>query len=227
MQRRLRALSRRLVEIQENERRAIARELHDEIGQLLTGLKLLLDMAYRKASPEVQKLLVEAGQVVEETLHRVRELSLNLRPSALDCLGLIPALELHFRRFSSQTGVQVRFQKPEWSRRLAPQQETALFRIAQEALTNVARHDTRAGKSFSRSRTRAAASTRIKRKPRGKPSAYPACGSGLPNSTARGETVGLSSMRERASQLDGACEIRSAPGRGTTVRVVLPARWQQ
>jgi len=218
MQQRLRALSRRLVEIQENERRAIARELHDEIGQLLTGLKLLLDMAYRKASPEVQKLLVEAGQVVEETLHRVRELSLNLRPSALDCLGLIPALELHFRRFSSQTGVQVRFQKPEWSRRLAPQQETALFRIAQEALTNVARHAGVRQAAVTLEHESGQVLLQIEDQGRGFD----------PDQTeTAGETVGLSSMRERASQLDGACEIRSAPGRGTTVRVVLPARWQR
>jgi signal transduction histidine kinase len=185
---RLQALSRRLVEVQEMERRRLARELHDELGQSLTGLKLLLEMASRTATaslidgadpsgqpamaahrggapparnhqhqPEPQPapsaqslhgtpagamgaLFAEAQALVGTLLAQVRALSLELRPSALDDLGLLPALLWHLDRYTQQTGIRVAFHHHGIDRRFPPEVETAAYRIIQEALTNALRH---------------------------------------------------------------------------------------
>jgi len=136
----LRELSRRLVELQESERRHIASELHDQIGQSLTGLKLLLEMAARKPAESIGLALTEAQRLINELMARVGDLSLDLRPSMLDDLGLLPTLLWHFERYAAQTGVHVVFKHRGIRRRFAPQVETAVYRIVQEALTNVARH---------------------------------------------------------------------------------------
>ncbi len=137
---RLQALSRRLVEVQEQERRYLARELHDEIGQLLTSLKFAVE-ASASAPPETARArLDEARALIEEALTRARALSFDLRPALLDHLGLLPALGGLFERYSASTGVRVNFQSAGLERRFAPEVETAAYRIVQEALTNVARH---------------------------------------------------------------------------------------
>src|SRR5262245_33664897 len=105
----LRALSLRLVDVQEAERRFVARELHDEIGQLVTGLKLLLETSLRPVSPSEQQHLHEALAIINDLMERVRQLSVNLRPQMLDDLGLLTALDWHFKRYGNQTGVRVQF----------------------------------------------------------------------------------------------------------------------
>ncbi|MCG2690623.1 MEDS domain-containing protein, partial [Candidatus Parcubacteria bacterium] len=138
---RLQTLSRKLVEAQEVERRHIARELHDEIGQALTGLKLALEISALSPAETVKTRLDEAKTLVGELLARVRELSLDLRPGMLDDLGLLPALLWHFERYTAQTGVQVDIKCTVLEgQRFPPEVETAAYRIMQEALTNVARH---------------------------------------------------------------------------------------
>jgi signal transduction histidine kinase len=138
---RLQTLSRRLVEVQERERRSIARELHDEIGQSLTGLKLILDVSLRLSNEAVKSSLREAQTLVNDLMVRVREMSLDLRPAILDDLGLLPALLWHFERYTHQTRVSVTFKQTGLEgRRFPPEVETAAYRIVQEALTNVARH---------------------------------------------------------------------------------------
>ena len=102
----LRRLSHRLVEVQESERRNIARELHDEIGQLLTGLKLVIEMAARLPVEQTKDQCQKAQSLVNELMGRVRDLSLDLRPAMLDDLGLLHALLWHFERYTSQTGVR-------------------------------------------------------------------------------------------------------------------------
>jgi len=137
----LQALSRRQLEVQEEERRTLARELHDEIGQLLTGLKLTLDMVAGEASVTGQSLLRASQDMVGELIGHVRELSLNLRPAVLDDLGLLPALLWQFERYTAHTRVRVNFEHVGLERRpCRPEVETAAYRIVQEALTNVARH---------------------------------------------------------------------------------------
>ena len=138
---RLKFLSRRLMEVQETERRNIALELHDEIGQVLTGLKLSLEIGTRLPAEEVGANLNQARQLVNELMARVRKLSLDLRPAMLDDLGLLPALLWHFEHYTAQTQVRVIFKHSGLEkRRFSPELETAAYRLVQEALTNVARH---------------------------------------------------------------------------------------
>ena len=110
----MQTLSHRLVEIQEAERRYIARELHDEIGQSLTGLKLALEMSERQSNEAAKNGIIEAQTLASKLMGIVRELSLNLRPAMLDDLGLLPTLLWHFERFTAQTNVTRSFQA-HWS----------------------------------------------------------------------------------------------------------------
>ena len=137
----LQLLSRRLVESQETERRHIARELHDEVGQTLTVAEMNLQavMQSPRAAP-VTRRLQESLQAVERVLEQVRDLSLNLRPSMLDDLGLESALRWYTSRQAALAGLQAEFQADALEDRLDPVIETACFRVAQEALTNVVRH---------------------------------------------------------------------------------------
>ncbi len=138
---RTRILSQRLVEIQEEERRNIARELHDEIGQYLTGLKLILEMSLRLPPEESKSNVQDAQNLVLELMSKVRQISLDLRPGMLDDLGLLPALLWYFERYSMQTKIKVNFTHSQLEGRRFPSPfETAAYRIVQEALTNVARH---------------------------------------------------------------------------------------
>lgn len=138
---RMKILSRRLIEVQESERRNIALELHDEIGQILTGLKLTLEMSARLPEGELRASLAAAQSLVNELMARTRKLSLDLRPATLDHLGLHSALLRHLRHYTSQTQIQVNFRHDGLEgNRFAPELETAAFRIVQEALTNIARH---------------------------------------------------------------------------------------
>jgi PAS domain S-box-containing protein len=210
---RLRILSRRLLEVQEVERRHLARELHDEVGQLLTGLKLTLEARTRRARGEAGASLDDATGLVQELLGRVRALSLRLRPTMLDDLGLRPALHWQVERYTAQTGVQVAFQTRGLERRFPPGVETAAYRIVQEALTNVARH----------ARVRAAAvriwlegdwlSLRVEDQ---------GVGFDYGAALARGASGGLSGIHERAALLGGHLTVESKPGGGTCVAARLP-----
>ncbi|MBM3133351.1 MAG: PAS domain S-box protein, partial [Chloroflexi bacterium] len=135
-----RELSRRLVEVQEAERRHIARELHDQIGQALTGIKLSLEKAAVQQASDCQATIDESQVLINDLIGRVRALSLDLRPPMLDDLGLLPTLLSHFKRYTAQTGVEVLFQHRGLEKRFPPDIETGAYRIMQEALTNVARH---------------------------------------------------------------------------------------
>lgn len=209
---RLRALSLRLVEVQEAERRRIARELHDEIGQMLTGLKLQLDLCERQTVEPVRNSLGEARELVSQLLNQVRKLSLDLRPQMLDDLGLLAALDWHLKRFSKQTALEVDFNHELPPGRLPGQLETAIFRIVQEALTNVARH---AGTNEAQVRLWAKGD-RIGLHVADK-------GRGFEAETLQSRlSSGLLGMRERASLLGGEFIVESSPGKGTTISVELP-----
>jgi len=137
---RQRKLAKSLVDIQEAERRHIAKELHDHLGQLLTGLQFMLETTKNQASGKQRSNLEEIQSSVTDIIEQVREMSLNLRPSMLDDLGLVPTLEWHFERFTRQTGIRINFQSDEILSRFPAEIETAAYRIVQEALTNTARH---------------------------------------------------------------------------------------
>lgn len=211
---RLQKLSRQLLEVQEAERRHIARELHDEVGQALTGLKLLLDMSTRLPAGEATANLGEAQAMIHELMALVRDLSLDLRPAMLDDLGLLPTLLWHLDRYTNQTHVCVTFKHAGLEgRRFAPQVETAAYRIVQEALTNVARH---AGVSEVTVRLWTDQDTlSVQVKDRG-------AGFDPEATLATSDTIGLAGMRERAVLLGGQLTIESVPGAGTYVTAELP-----
>ncbi len=210
----LRALSRRLVEVQELERRGIARELHDHIGQELTGLKLSLAMVSRLPPEQVKARMSEAQTAINELVARVQDLSLDLRPAMLDDLGLVPALLWHFERFNSQTGVRVAFRHRGIQRRFAPEIETAVYRIVQEGLTNVARHAGVVEASVRLVLNKGVLGVYIEDE---------GIGFDTEAAFARGTSSGLTGMQERATLLGGQFEIISAPGAGTLLVAKFPA----
>jgi PAS domain S-box-containing protein len=211
---RLQTLSRRLVEVQEIERRNIARELHDEIGQALTGLKLALEMNRRLPANRAKANLSEVEALVNDLIAQVRDLSLNLRPAMLDDLGLLPTLVWHFERYTAQTHVQVSFtQTGLEGRRFAPDVETTVYRIVQEALTNVARHAGVSEVEVGIWADQNTLSLQIKDR-----------GVGFDADTVRtaGISGGLSGMRERAITLGGQLLVDSARGAGALLKVQIP-----
>ncbi|KSV17192.1 histidine kinase [Dehalococcoides mccartyi] len=208
----LHTLSQRLVELQEEERSIIARELHDQIGQSLTVLKLMLDKAKDSPPDKTEELLAEAQPLVSELISSVRNMSLDLRPRMLDDLGLLPALLWYFDRFTSQTGINVNFQHAGLKRKFSPQLGTAVYRIIQEALTNVVRY---AGVDNVLVRAKADKNQLalvIQDK-----------GKGFnPAQRATGMSSGLKGMKERVRFLGGKLDIESKPGEGTHIIVELP-----
>jgi PAS domain S-box-containing protein len=211
----LQHLSQRLLEVQETERRLIARELHDEIGQALTGLKLFLEVDHRGSRETPRDKLGTARSLVEDLISRVRDLSLELRPTMLDDLGLVPALLWLFERYRSQTGIEVSFQHIGVDRRFDPDLETAAYRIVQEALTNVARY---AGVETATVNLWADAATLNVQ--------VEDAGQGFDPNRARSEhpSNGLAGMRERATLLNGQLTVETAPGAGTQITAELPLR---
>lgn len=135
-----RKLAKSIVDVQEEERRHIARELHDHLGQLLTGLQFMLESAKRQEGNTQKASLEEIQKTVGDVIGQVREMSLNLRPGMLDDMGLLPTIQWHLERFTSQTGILVEFHSDVHKERFPSEVETAAYRIIQEALTNVARH---------------------------------------------------------------------------------------
>jgi PAS domain S-box-containing protein len=210
---RLQLLSRRLLEVQEEERRRLARELHDEVAQVLIGLNYTLELSRRSGGSERDATLAQAQVLVQELAREVRDTSLLLRPSMLDDLGLEPALLWHCRRYGEQAGLRVELEQAGLGRRLPAEVETAAYRVVQEALSNVARH---AGVDRATVRVRAEGGRlHIAVEDRGAgfdPAAVHAAANGS----------GLSGMEERVALLGGRLVVESAPGSGTRLTVELP-----
>jgi PAS domain S-box-containing protein len=209
---RLQVLSRRLAEVQEAERRRVARELHDEIGQHLTVLKLTLQALRDRPAGADSDRLSGALATVDDLMHRVRSLSLDLRPTMLDDLGLLPALLWLIERFGQQPGVQVDFEHWGLGGRLDGEVETTVYRIVQEALTNVARH----GRT-DHAQVRVWAdgcSVGLQVQDSG-------CGFELESVLEDRDKCGLTGIRERVLLLGGELTIDSQPGRGTCLTAWL------
>ncbi|HZI89896.1 MAG TPA: ATP-binding protein [Candidatus Polarisedimenticolia bacterium] len=212
---RLQAVSWQLVRLQERQREEIARELHDEVGQLLTGLKFILatrEEAERSggAGPAVH-LDDQPMAIVNELMARVRNLSMDLRPPMLEEMGLVPTLEWYFHRFTSRNGVQVTFHQDIGRTRYPDEIEITAFRIVQESLTNVARHAAIDEVQVILRDDREGLWVRIEDRGRGF----------LPNQV-RGVSAGLIGMNERARLVGGQFTIDSTVGAGTRIAVVLP-----
>jgi len=201
----LRSLSRQLLTVQEEERRHLARELHDEIGQALTALQLQLAAARRTPAAS----LSDAEAIVHELTGRVSELSMDLRPAALDTLGLVPALLWHSQRYEARTGVHVDLRHHGLDRRLPPKIEIAAYRVVQEALTNVARH---AGIDVVSVQLLADDRLTIVIRDRG---------NGF-DAAAISAAGGLGGMRERVELLGGSLGIEAADGAGVVITAEIP-----
>jgi signal transduction histidine kinase len=215
---RLALLSRQLLAVQETERRHLARELHDEFGQILTVIGINLHTIKGSASAAAKPSLDDCISLVDEAIQHVRNLALELRPSILDDFGLSPALRWYCARQAVRTGHAVHFVARTISDRFAPEIETACFRIAQEALTNVMRH-ARTEQMWVELRQNVAGLRLVVRDD----------GAGfdvnaMRQRAAHGQSMGLLGMDERALLLGGRLEIKSTPGKGTTVEARFPPK---
>jgi signal transduction histidine kinase/GAF domain-containing protein len=216
----LRRLSVQLITTQEAERKRLAYELHDEMGQALTAIGLNLEVIEQElsplATPGTKKRLVDTISLVDQTLAQIRELSLNLRPSMLDDLGLVATLSWYTKQYAARGNIEVELNTSDFEGRLKPEVEIALYRVVQEALTNVARH-TQAQRVYLRlARPEAAVTVLIEDD-----------GSGfdveeVANRQTSEPGLGLIGIRERVTALGGRLEIQSQPGRGTKLFVEIP-----
>jgi signal transduction histidine kinase len=209
----LHALSLRLLRVQESERRQIAQELHDQIGQMLTGLKLQLEAAAVDAPPAIKGQLLETLVLAKDLLSRTRELTLQLRPRLLDDLGLQPALEWHLELFQRQTGITVAGEFSLPPGRFPTELETTIFRVIQEALTNVARHSGCTTANVTVMGEEAHILVEITDRGRG---------FDLEKGRAKSDSLGLAGMVERVTLAGGKIELFSSPGQGTRVHALFP-----
>lgn len=206
-------LSRRLERLQEAERQAIARELHDEFGQTLTALSIHLQLAMHGDAERQARHLADTQRLVEDLAVRVRRMSLDLRPPMLDDLGLLPTLLWYFERIAQQHQLQVTFEQHGIERRFDPEIESAIFRIVQEALTNVARHAQTNAASVRLWSDASTLSAQIEDKGQG---------FDLDQVLKRHSSSGLRGMQERAHLLGGALVIEARPGAGACLTALLP-----
>lgn len=210
----LRDLSARLVEVQESERRALSRELHDDVGQSLSALLLALGnvaaMIPPNEHPEIRAELLDTRRLAERTVATVRDMCLALRPSMLDDLGLIPALEWQAREISRTSLLQVTVHGSAASAEdLSDDQKTCIYRVVQEALRNVLRHAKAKQAQVRLSETAEAIHLEIK-------------DNGQGFSPAREKGLGILGMQERVKHLGGRFDVRSSPGQGAVIEVDLP-----
>ncbi|MEW5942136.1 MAG: PAS domain-containing protein, partial [Chloroflexota bacterium] len=211
---RLAELSKKLVEVHETESRAIGRELHDQIGQMLTALKLTVEVAMQLPPDQALQKAVQGRALIDELMARVSSLSLELRPPMLDDLGLVPALLWHVNRFQEQTRVEVDFKHSGVEgKRFGAEIETTAYRVVQESLTNVARH---------------ARATRARLEVRagdGEMEIQIADdGAGFDVESAFAKQRGLGAMRERVQLVGGSFQVESQVGKGARKIVRLPLK---
>lgn len=218
LQEQLRHLSRRILLAQEEERRRISRELHDVIAQVLTGINVQLANLKREATFNTSGLtrkISHTQRLVEKSVEVVHRFARELRPAVLDDLGLIPALHSFMKSFANETGLRVSLTASDGVEALDNAKRTVLYRVAQEALTNVARH---------------AQASRVEATIRKLPQAI---GMKIKDNgksfevervlhTRKSKRLGLLGMRERVEMVGGKFGVESIPGQGTTIRVRVP-----
>jgi PAS domain S-box-containing protein len=217
-QQQLRLLSGSIMAGQEKERKAIARELHDELGQILTALRMdavWLSDNLKEKNTQAAERARSMCQLIDKTLDEVRGLATRLRPGMLDDFGLIDALEWFTKDFAKRTGIACTFTHPEMSD-VDSLVSTAAYRIAQEALTNVARHSYATRVSINLQVENGHMTLAVTDNGRGF----------NPKDLRESECLGLAGMRERAGLLGGSLEMQSKPGGGTRVDVRLPLMGQ-
>ncbi len=210
----LRDLAARLTEAEEAERRRLARELHDRVGQNLTALSINLSILRSQLPPEsaakMDNRLNDSQNVLEETTEVIRNVMADLRPAVLDDYGLLAALHWYGDLFSKRTGISVTVQGEEGATRWPLTTETALFRVSQEALTNVAKHANAAQVTISLDVGFEKSILRIADD-----------GIGFDPATVQPSSLGLVAIKERALAIGGRLDIESFPGEGTRIIIEI------
>jgi signal transduction histidine kinase len=209
----LRRLSNQLLKTQEEERKSLSRELHDELGQMLTALRMELGRAERAqavGSPVFTSTIAESKALIDRMMRLVRDLAMGLRPSMLDDLGLEPALAWQAREFSRRYNVPVDLAVDGDLERLPDPQRTCVYRVVQEALTNCAKHSaaTEIQVQVVRGQSRLDVSVRDN-------------GVGIASSTDH-KGLGLTGIKERVKDINGSASIETKPGGGTVLHISLP-----
>ncbi len=204
-----------LQEVREEERTNMAREIHDELGQQLTGLKMYISWLNKKVTseePDIREKFNATIELIEDTIKSVRKISMDLRPSMLDDLGLLAAMEWQSNEFTKRSGVNTEFINQTGNREIPSRFKTGLFRIYQESLTNVARHAD--AKKIVSSLKFDKGNLVLTITDDGKGFAF--------KNVEGKKTLGIFGMKERTMEMGGKYEIKSEPGRGTTVSVTIP-----
>jgi signal transduction histidine kinase len=214
----MRRLSHQVVHAQEDERRSISRELHDQVGQMLTGLRMEfrgLAKLYGAPRADFDTRLEQGRILLDQTLQAVRDIAMGLRPSMLDDLGLDAALRWQVREFGRQHDIPVTLNVDADLTNLPEQHRTNLYRIVQEALTNCARHAQASSVTIT-----------IGYKNGDLRLVVTDDGIGCTQPVNPGGGLGLIGIQERARELGGSVRLDSSPGRGTSLSVSVPAEWR-
>jgi two-component system NarL family sensor kinase len=209
LEKELRSLPNQILVAQETERRRIAAELHDGVNQLLSSIKFRLGHLDGKVKGEPAELVQQAAELLNRAVHEVRRISKNLRPSELDDFGLVAAIDEMLEEFRTRTHLKVEFKPGRIARRLPPQVELAIYRILQQALTNVEQHAKARRVIVSLNVDARFATLNVIDD-----------GAGFEperQAESKGRGLGIINMRERAEALDGVFDIKSSPGKGAEV----------
>ncbi len=216
----LEALSKKLLEVQEEERSRIAREIHDELGQLLTALNMDIGGLLKSAeplTPDQKTMGRRVRQALSETISSVQRISAELRPAALDDFGLVAAIESEVNAFEERTGVECDLSIPDDNVTLGADVDAAIYRIVQEAMTNVARHSDATRMEI-----------RLRHRPEEMLVEIRDDGKGIAAEKVRDRaSLGIAGMRERARRIGGTVEVEGVEGHGTIVSVRIPLQAAQ
>ncbi|HKW97367.1 MAG TPA: ATP-binding protein [Bryobacteraceae bacterium] len=210
----LRLLSHRLVKAQEEERRSLSRELHDEVGQILTALRMevgSLEQLRTENGQAFQEHVEDAKQLAEQSLRAVRDMAMGLRPSMLDDLGLGPAVEWQARDFARRVGVPVSVEIDGDLKQISDAQRTCVYRVVQEALTNCARHAQAKNIRITLHGSEESLTLSVEDD-----------GIGMASEIPERAGIGLVGIEERVRELGGTIHIQSQPARGTMLRIKIP-----
>ena len=218
MQQEMRLLSRRLLSVQEEERKRISRELHDVVAQTLTGINVQLSSLTMQSTADAESLetkIASTQRLVEESVETVHRFARDLRPTVLDDLGLVPAIRSYLKLFTQQSGIAVEFVASMSVDELSGDQRTALYRVMQEAVTNISRHAEASQGRVSLKKLGASVCLEIRDDGLG----FSEIERGVEVIAKR---LGLVGMRERIEMVGGRFSVKSQPGKGTNVRVTIP-----
>jgi signal transduction histidine kinase len=211
----LRALAARLQSVREEESTRIAREIHDELGQALTGLKMDLTWVAKKLPPDQKTLAAKTESMfglIDGTIQSVRKIATRLRPEVLDELGLAPAIEWQAKEFQKRSGIRCKLSLPADTPPFGPERSTAAFRIFQELLTNIARHANATRIDITMHADSGVLVLQVEDNGKGIDGA----------ATFSSKSLGLMGMRERVLPFGGEIEITGVQGEGTKVKVSIP-----